>query len=191
MVSLVRITNRYQGGQQKAIVVRDACPQCESQQFKKNGHIHNGQQNHRCKDCGRQFVLQAEYRVIDEGQRSLVEPLLLEKISLHGICRAIGVSIRWLMDFMVASFAAGPEHLHVQLPSRPGKGILRRLEAEVDELCSFVEKKAKWRITSERSGISSVITTSRETKHYFYNTTSQWGSSPSSIILHSQLYLPE
>jgi insertion element IS1 protein InsB len=95
------------------MVVRDACPQRESQQFKKNGHIHNGKQNHRCKDCGQQFVLQAEHRVIDEGQRSLVERLLLEKISLHGICRAVGISIQWLMDFMVASFAAAPAHLHV------------------------------------------------------------------------------
>jgi hypothetical protein len=28
------------------MVVREACPACESQQFKKNGHIHNGKQNH-------------------------------------------------------------------------------------------------------------------------------------------------
>jgi transposase-like protein len=117
------------------MVVRDACPECESQQFKKNGHIHNGTQNHGCKDCGRQFVLQGEHRVIDAGQRSLVERLLLENISLHGICRAVGVSIRWLMDFMVASFAAAPKHVHVQLPSCP-------VEAEADELCGFVEQKA-------------------------------------------------
>ena len=26
--------------------VRDACPQCASQQFKKNGHTHYGKQNH-------------------------------------------------------------------------------------------------------------------------------------------------
>ena len=32
-------------------------------------------------------------------QRILVERLLGEKISLHGICRAVGVSLRWLMGF--------------------------------------------------------------------------------------------
>jgi hypothetical protein len=37
--------------------------------------------------------------VIGEEQRTLVERLLREKISLHGICRAVGVSIRWLMGF--------------------------------------------------------------------------------------------
>jgi insertion element IS1 protein InsB len=142
MVWLVRITNPYQGGQQKAMVVRDVCPQCASQQFKKNGHIHTGKQNHRCKDCGRQFVLHPDNRVIDGGQRTLVERLLLEKISLHGICRAVRVSIRWLMDFMVTCFDAAPEHLHVQFPSRPGNVILRDVEAEADEMCGYVKKKA-------------------------------------------------
>jgi transposase-like protein len=67
------------------MVVRDICPECGSEQFKKNGHIHTGKQNHQCKSCGRQFVLHADNRVIAEGQRTLVERLLLEKISLHGI----------------------------------------------------------------------------------------------------------
>ena len=30
------------------MVVREACPECGSQRFKKNGHIHTGQQNHQC-----------------------------------------------------------------------------------------------------------------------------------------------
>jgi transposase-like protein len=124
------------------MIIRDACPLRQSQQIKKNGRIHNGKQNRQCKDCSRQFVLQPANRIIDDRQRSLVERLLLEKISLHGICRAVGVSIRWLMDFMVARFKAAPEDLHVQLPSRPGDVIIRRVEAEADEMRSFVEKKA-------------------------------------------------
>lgn len=96
------------------VSMKDACPECGSQQFKRNGHIHNGKQNHQCKGCGRQFVLAATNRVVNEEHRTLVERLLCEKISLHGICRAIGVSIRWLMDFMGARFATVPTHLHVQ-----------------------------------------------------------------------------
>jgi transposase-like protein len=88
--------------------VREACPECGSQVFKKNGHIHNGKQNHQCKDCGRQFVVDAPHREIGAEQRPGVDRLLCEKISLHGICRVLGVSIRWLMDFMVARFAALP-----------------------------------------------------------------------------------
>jgi insertion element IS1 protein InsB len=121
--------------------MREACPECGSQQFKRNGHIHNGKQNHQCKACGRQFVLVAINRVISEEHRTLVERLLCEKISLHGICRTIGVSIRWLMDFMVACFAAVPEHLHVQPVASSGAVLLGCLEVEADELWSFVQKK--------------------------------------------------
>jgi hypothetical protein len=31
------------------MVIRDVCPQCKSSKHKKNGHIHNGKQNHQCK----------------------------------------------------------------------------------------------------------------------------------------------
>jgi IS1 family transposase len=121
---------------------REACPEGGSQHFKKNGHIHNGKQNHQCKACGRQFVVDATHRVVGEEQRTLVERLLCEKISLHGICRAIGVSIRWLMDFIVTRFAAVPAHLHMQPIATSHEVLIGYLEVEADELWSFVQKKA-------------------------------------------------
>jgi insertion element IS1 protein InsB len=124
------------------MIVRDACPACSSQPFKNNGHIHTGKQHHGGKPCGRLSVVHAENRLIAEEQRTLVGRLLLENISLQGICRAVGVSIRWLMDFMVARCEAAPEHLHVQLPGHPHEVLLRRAEAEADEMCSVVKKKA-------------------------------------------------
>jgi transposase-like protein len=57
---------------------REACPQCGSRSYKRNGHIHTGKQNHRCKVCGRAFVLNPENSVITEEQRVLIERLLLE-----------------------------------------------------------------------------------------------------------------
>ena len=122
--------------------IRDACPECGSERFKKNGHIHNGKQNHHCKACGRQFVVDATNQGIVEEQRTLVERLLCEKISLRGICRAIGVSIRWLMDFIGARFAAVPEHLHVHPVAASREVLIGCLEVEADELWSFVQKKA-------------------------------------------------
>jgi transposase-like protein len=77
------------------MVVRDACPGCGSIQFKKNGHIHGGQQNHQCQACGRQLVASAEERIMAREQRLLIEPLLCERISLRGICRAVGGSLTW------------------------------------------------------------------------------------------------
>jgi transposase-like protein len=119
------------------MVVRDACPGCGSPQFKKNGQIHSGKQHHQCKTCGRQFVASGEEHLISDEWRTLVEHLLCERISLHGICRAVGVSLMWLLHFMVERFAASPEHLHVQLPVSPTDVVIRQLAAEADavELC--------------------------------------------------------
>jgi len=76
------------------MIKREACPQCGSRLFKRNGRIHTGKQNHKCKACGRAFVLVPENRVITEEQRALIERLLLERISLRGICRTLGVGLR-------------------------------------------------------------------------------------------------
>jgi insertion element IS1 protein InsB len=123
------------------MVLREACPQCGSTWFKRNGHIHTGKQNHRGKLCGRAFVLNPENPVITEAQRALIERLLLERISLRGICRAVGVGLQWLLQFMVAQFQAAPEHLYVEPPGGPPAVILQRLAVELDELWSFVGKK--------------------------------------------------
>ena len=72
----------------------------------------------------------------------VIERLLLERISLRGICRAIGVGLRWLLYFMVERFTEAPDHLYVQPASGTQRVILQRLEAEVDELWSFVGTKA-------------------------------------------------
>jgi hypothetical protein len=45
------------------------------------------------------------------------------------------------MDFMVACFQALPEHLHVQPVTSPCEVIIGRLEAEADEMWSFVKQK--------------------------------------------------
>jgi insertion element IS1 protein InsB len=124
------------------MVLREACPQCGSTWYKRNGHIHTGKQNHRCKLCGRAFVLVPENHVSTEEQWALIERLLLERISLRGICRAVGVGLQWLLQFMVERFQAAPEHLYVEPPRGTPAVILQRLEAEVDELWSFVGKKA-------------------------------------------------
>ena len=124
------------------MTLREACPQCGSRCYKRTGHIHTGKQNHRCKVCGRAFVLTPDNVVITEEQRALIERLLRERISLRGICRAVGVGLQWLLQFMVSQFQAAPEHLYVKPADSTPAVILQRLEAELDELWSFVGKKA-------------------------------------------------
>ena len=124
------------------MVIRAVCPQCQSPKFKKNGHIHNGKQHHHCHDCGRQFVQCFEPSLISEDKRGLIERLLLERMSLRGICRAVGVTLKWLLGCLVQCFAALPDHLHVQPVSCTRDVLVQRLEVEADELASFVQKKA-------------------------------------------------
>src|ERR671919_690430 len=124
------------------MVVRDACPTCGSSNYKKNGHIHNGKQNHQCKDCGRQFVQCLDHYLISEEKRDLIERLLLERISLRGICRAVGIGLKWLLSFIVNCFEALPDHLNARPIASTLDVTIHRLEAEVDEMWSFVGKKA-------------------------------------------------
>jgi len=124
------------------MVVRDACPACGSNRYKKNGHTRRSKQNHQCQACERQFVATAEDRRMADEQRTMVEHLPRERISLRGICRAVGVSLTWLLHFMGECFRACPDDFHVRLPHRPTDVVMRRLEAEADEMWSFVKKKA-------------------------------------------------
>jgi transposase-like protein len=110
------------------MVIRDACPECGSDRYKKNGHTRYGKQNYQCKACERQFVANAEERLISDEQCTLIEHLLRERISLRGICRAVGVSLTWLLHFIVERFAACPDDLHIRIPRRPTDVMLRRLD---------------------------------------------------------------
>ena len=124
------------------MVVRDVCPACGSNRYKKNGHTRHGKQNHQCKACERQLSATADDRLIADEQRKRIEQLLCERIALRGICRAVGVSLTWLLHFLVECFTACPDDLHVQLSGQPSEVVVSRLEAEADERWSFVQKKA-------------------------------------------------
>ena len=142
MLLLAKVASQENGGQQKAMVIRQVCPQGTSSRFKKNGHIHNDKQNHHCHDCGRQFVQYCEPYLISEEKRGLIERLLMERITLRGLCRAVGFTLKWLVGFLVQCFATLPEHLHVHPVSCSHNVLMQRLEVEADELASFVPKKA-------------------------------------------------
>ena len=68
-----------------------SCPRCGLSHAKKNGHTHYRKQNYRCLSCGRQFV--SDSQRVGAATRSLVAKLLLERLSLRGICRVTGVSL--------------------------------------------------------------------------------------------------
>ena len=118
------------------------CPHCGCERIKKNGHIHNGKQNHQCKECGRQFVLCPTQKLISDDDKERIKKLLLERISLRGICRVIGVSLRWLLTFMVSVYEQLPDDLDFVMTEQTDEILIFTFESEVDEMFSFVNSKA-------------------------------------------------
>ena len=111
------------------------CPTCDSVNVVKNGKIHNGKQNHKCTDCGRQFVKDPQQKRIGVDTKRLIDKLLLEKIPLAGIARVVDVSEVWLQGYVNAKYAQVERQVTV---SAQQKG---RLTLECDEAWSFVGHK--------------------------------------------------
>lgn len=116
------------------------CPACSSHLVKKNGHFPNGQQNHRCLACGKQFVLTSHQKLIDEKTKSLIRKTLLERISLEGVCRVFDVSMPWLLEFIDSLIAELPENLNAEVVTEDDE--LEVILLEGDELWSYVGSKA-------------------------------------------------
>lgn len=58
------------------------CPKCHSAQIIKYGHTYDGKPRFKCRDCGRQFALDATRQPIDQATRQLIDKLLLERLAL-------------------------------------------------------------------------------------------------------------
>lgn len=96
------------------------CPRCQTTVVVKNGKIHNGRQNFKCKACSRQFVQNPTKKVISQDTRDLIDKLLLERLSLAGITRVTGVSEQWLQTYVNAKYQATPRQVKVEEKKRGG-----------------------------------------------------------------------
>jgi len=114
-----------------------SCPHCSSIKVVKNGFSYYGKQNHKCKNCKRQFVQRGPTPILD--LETTVKKLLLERISLRGISRVVGKSLGWLMYFIKKLYSQLPRDLAVELVADPE---VKLWQIEADELWSFVGKKA-------------------------------------------------
>jgi insertion element IS1 protein InsB len=104
-----------------------SCPSCESNNVVKNGFIHSGNQNHKCKACGRQFVEAPKQKLISQATKDLIDKLLLEKMPLAGIAkqclrgnlppqnmrRVCDVSETWLQDYVNHKYESIPRQVNV------------------------------------------------------------------------------
>lgn len=114
------------------------CPNCSSTTIKKNGHIHNGKQNHQCLNCSRQFVIDPQNKTIGEEKRSFIRQALLERVSLEGVCRIFNVSMPWLLQFINEIIVELPENLNATVT---GSEELEVAVIELDEQWSYVGSK--------------------------------------------------
>jgi len=118
-----------------------SCPSCRSTKIVKNGSTHYGKQNHRCNDCGRQFVLTNKH-LIQAETRLLISKSLLERNSLRAICRIFSVSLTWLQAFA--------QSLWEQVPKRLGlkKRMIKKIKKmevfglQADEMWSCIRSKS-------------------------------------------------
>ena len=112
------------------------CPRCQLSHIKRNGHTYYGKQNYRCLDCGRQFVFREPS--VSDSVKQLICRLLLERISLRGICRGLDVRRCWLLNFMRQVYKAVPNDLNFRMAE---DSEFEMLCLEADEVGSFVERK--------------------------------------------------
>jgi IS1 family transposase/transposase-like protein len=111
------------------------CPDCYSQEVVKNGYNATNKQMYCCKECGRQFVLDPDKSPISSETKTLIDKLLLERVPLAGIARVVGVSERWLQNYVNELYEQTPREVIVK---KKTKG---RLTIECDELWSYVKNK--------------------------------------------------
>jgi IS1 family transposase/transposase-like protein len=111
------------------------CPNCGSEDIMKNGTTRRGKQNYKCRDCGRQFVENPQWKRREKDSSSIIDRLLLEKIPLAGIARVLKVSASWLQGYVNQCYKVVPRQ--VQVTAKP-KGALT---VQMDELWSFVDDK--------------------------------------------------
>jgi IS1 family transposase/transposase-like protein len=111
------------------------CSNCGSEDIMKNGTTRRGKQNYKCRDCGRQFVENPQWKRREPDSTTMIDRLLLEKIPLAGIARVLKLSESWLQGYVNQCYEKVLRQ--VQVLPKP-KGALR---VQRDELWSFVDDK--------------------------------------------------
>jgi insertion element IS1 protein InsB len=126
------------------------CPRCQLSHIKRNGHNYYGKQNYQCKLCRRQFVIKNE--TVSQDKQQLIKSLLLERLSLRGICRVLKVSLSWLLNFIEQLYLTTPADLNF---SEPVAAEIEIFCLEADELWSFVAKRTNnrwiWLVLERRT----------------------------------------
>jgi transposase-like protein len=108
------------------------CPRCQSTAISKNG-FRGSKQNHRCRDCGRQFIDSPQtHRGYSDDVRELCLKMYLNGMGFRAIERVTEIHHTTIISWVQQAEATLTER--DQVPDPPEVG-------EVDELQTFVGAK--------------------------------------------------
>ena len=92
----------------------------------------------KCKDCSKKYVEGGKDYFVDQDKIELNDRLLLERLSLRGICRAVKVSLSWLLAYIKRLYDKVPEDLYFKpmfkAKKEQGKCYIRLIKSELDEI---------------------------------------------------------
>jgi transposase-like protein len=107
------------------------CPNCQSNQIRKNGH-RRGKQNYQCKECRRQLITKHSHVGYSLAVKENCLKMYVNGLGFRAIERVTGVNhntvIRWVRNSAIA------------LPDAPEVSEIAEL-TEIDQLQTFVGKK--------------------------------------------------
>lgn len=121
------------------------CPRCLGTNIKKNGFTNYLKPCHKCKDCKYKFVDKGQEWFISPDKKILIKRLLLERISLRGICRVMDISMKWLLQFIKEIYSELPDDLNCKINLKKVKHndryYIKLVVNEADELWSWVKNR--------------------------------------------------
>jgi len=119
----------------------ERCPYCLGTNLRPKGwNSKRTKRRMKCGDCKRHLVSEGKSWFVGGPQIELVDALLLERISLRGICRVAKISLSWLMAYIGRLYGGLPQDLNYRMPERPDVE-LQLVDCEPDEMWSFVSKR--------------------------------------------------
>lgn len=111
------------------------CPHCYSTKIKKNGHTYYDKQNYQCTHCHRQFIESGQDWFVSPADKELIDKLLLERISLAGICRVCDIGQTWLQKYIKSLYENSPDDLNADLVLPEMDSYLSdRMDEEIDRI---------------------------------------------------------
>ena len=115
------------------------CPYClRTNVIRKGMNKKQTKRRYKCKKCHKRYVEGGKDYFIDQERVKLIDRLLLERLSLRGISRAVKVSLSWLMSYIKRLYDKVPDDLHflpmIKAKKEQGNRYIRLIKSESDEM---------------------------------------------------------